>query len=101
MKFIVEIELKYLASCMRERSILLKWDSDVSKNLGEQWYDPRYGARPLKRLIQQKITNMLSTALLEGSIFNDSVVRLISKGKLFSYQLEKDSIERLRDLVIS
>jgi ATP-dependent Clp protease ATP-binding subunit ClpB len=86
---------------MRERSILLKWDSNISKSLGEQWYDPRYGARPLKRLIQQKITNMLSIALLEGAIFNDSVVRLISKGQLFSYQVEKDSIERSRNLVVS
>lgn len=79
---IVEIQLNRLAHRMQDREVSLKWSDAVVKQLAEQGYDPVFGARPLKRLIQQEIVNMLSTAILEGSIPSNSEVTLdYNKGK--------------------
>jgi len=80
---IVTIQLKNLRNRLNERSIKLSWDDDVIKLLGEEGYDPAFGARPLKRLIQHKIANMLSKAILEGNIKDgESVTLKTDKGEI-------------------
>ncbi|GAB4225502.1 MAG: AAA family ATPase [Chlamydiales bacterium] len=68
MKHIVELQLERLAQRVEERQATLLWNEDVVNLLAEEGYDPTFGARPLKRLIQHKVTNMLSKAFLSGSI---------------------------------
>lgn len=63
---IVTLQLEHVAGRLRERHIELAWDAGVVDLLAEEGYDPAFGARPLKRLVQQKVVNPLSTALLEG-----------------------------------
>lgn len=69
---IVEIQLRLVASRMGEKQIALTWDAAVVHHLAKEGYDPVFGARPLKRLIQHAIVNQLSRALLEGKITADT-----------------------------
>jgi ATP-dependent Clp protease ATP-binding subunit ClpB len=76
MEKIVTLQLKRVAERLMERHVHLKWQPPVTTYLAEKGYDPFFGARPLKRLIQQEVVNLLSTALLKEEIKNDSHVDL-------------------------
>jgi len=76
---IVEIQLSYVAKRMQERYMHLSWDEDIVYYLAKEGYDPGFGARPLKRLIQHEIIAMLSKAILEGKILPNHPVRLKMK----------------------
>ena len=68
MEKIVSIQLLRVADRLQERHIKLEWDPKVVKHLASEGYDPVFGARPLKRLIQQEVVNLFATAILEGKI---------------------------------
>lgn len=89
MEKIVEIQLQQLTRRLADRNVGLKWTKEVVANLAEQGYDPFFGARPLKRLIQQEIVNMLSTAILKGKIPADGIVELQYDKNKFTYNLER------------
>lgn len=76
MEKIVLLQLELVAKRLTERSIKLHWEKPVLAYLAHKGYDPYYGARPLKRLIQHEVVNMLSTAILKGEIKNESKVTL-------------------------
>jgi len=63
---IVDIQLTYLKHRLAERNIELTLDEAARDQIGEAGFDPVYGARPLKRAIQQQIENPLAQALLSG-----------------------------------
>ena len=73
---IVLIQLKRLIHRLAEKEILLEWDEEVVSYLAKEGYDPLFGARPLKRLIQQEVVNPLSSAILSGTIHAKEKVRL-------------------------
>ncbi len=77
MEKIAPIQLNHVADRLLERSIKLNWEKPVLAYLAQKGYDPLYGARPLKRLIQQEVVNLLSTAILKGEIKNEVHVTLI------------------------
>lgn len=68
MEKIVSIQLKRVAHRLEERHIKLEWEPTVLKHLAEEGYDPSFGARPLKRLIQQEVVNLFANAILEDKI---------------------------------
>lgn len=68
MEKIVVMQLDLLASRLQQKNIILQWKKEVVKQLADMGYDRFFGARPLKRLIQQEIVNLLSKAMLEGAI---------------------------------
>lgn len=76
MEKIVTIQLNGLTKRLRDRNVSLTWTKEVVAQLAEEGYDPFFGARPLKRLIQQDIVNMLSKAILEGKIPGECRVEL-------------------------
>lgn len=76
MQKIVEIQLNGLVKRLKEREVLLKWTKEVVAHLAEKGYDPIFGARPLKRLIQHEVVNKLSKAILEGKIQAKNTVEL-------------------------
>jgi len=76
---IVLIQLDFLVKRLKDRHIELTWTDEVIDYLSDKGYDPHFGARPLKRLIQKKVTNLLSTALLSGEMQPDSRVELFVK----------------------
>jgi len=81
MEKIVLIQLKQVTGRLAERHIKLEWDATVLTHLAEKGYDPFYGARPLKRLIQEQVVNMLAGAILRGEIKNENTVKLVMEKK--------------------
>ena len=77
---IVEIQLVYLRTRLAERDIDFTLDDKARDHLAEAGYDPVYGARPLKRAIQQQIENPLAQAILRGEFGPGDRVRATIKG---------------------
>jgi len=84
---IVVIQLNHVAQRIAERHITLTWTDEVVDRLAKQGYDPIFGARPLKRLIQQQVSNMLANGILEGRIPADSEVELVQEGDEITFNL--------------
>lgn len=79
MEKIATIQLNLLAKRLHDRDVELTWAPQVLAHLAKEGYDPIFGARPLKRFIQQEVINKLSTAILEGKIPPHSKVKLEMK----------------------
>jgi ATP-dependent Clp protease ATP-binding subunit ClpB len=73
---IVDIQFKRLARLLEDRKITLDLDSKGRTWLAEKGYDPSYGARPLKRVIQKNVQDPLAEAILGGDIHDNEVVRI-------------------------
>lgn len=71
---IVEIQLSRLAKRLLEHNINIKFDKVAKEYLAHKGFDEVYGARPLKRLIQTEIENLLANELLNGTIAPDSQI---------------------------
>ncbi|MFT4092761.1 MAG: ATP-dependent chaperone ClpB [Niabella sp.] len=68
---IVKIQLKALEKLVAENGIKLEFSDYALEFLADQGFDPQFGARPLKRLIQKEIVNQLSKRILQGDINRD------------------------------
>ncbi|MGN7187589.1 ATP-dependent Clp protease ATP-binding subunit [Microbacterium enclense] len=73
---IVELAVDALHKRLRERRLTLAVTPNARSWLAERGYDPVYGARPLRRLIQTEIQNRLAMAILAGSVRDGDVVRV-------------------------
>jgi ATP-dependent Clp protease ATP-binding subunit ClpB len=76
MKGIVTIQLERLRKLLADRKITLEVDTAASAWLANAGYDPVYGARPLKRVIQRELQNPLAQQILEGHIPDGSTVHV-------------------------
>ncbi|GAB1724242.1 MAG: ATP-dependent chaperone ClpB [Nitrospira sp. CR1.1] len=80
---IVEIQLERLRARLIERRITLTVTPDALQNLGRRGYDPVYGARPLKRLIQQEIETPMARQLIKGELRDgDTAVVDVKDGQI-------------------
>jgi ATP-dependent Clp protease ATP-binding subunit ClpB len=87
---IVDLQVDQLRARLAERNIRLELSVDALDLLAEQGYDPVFGARPLRRLIQDKVQNPLALRLLEGKISDgDTVLVTRSKKNRDELDLEK------------
>lgn len=73
---IVGIQFGLIQRQLKENGIEIEATDEVLGYLGEIGYDPQFGARPLKRVIQRKVLNELSKQILSGEISKDSVVSI-------------------------
>ncbi|MFN6925654.1 MAG: ATP-dependent chaperone ClpB [Tabrizicola sp.] len=73
---IVEIQLKRLEQRLAARKITLDLDADAKAWLADEGYDPVFGARPLKRVIQRQLQDPLSEMLLAGEVLDGSTIRV-------------------------
>src|SRR5690606_3751125 len=73
---IVSLQLDLLIKMLSDRNITLDATQEAKEYLAQKGYDPQYGARPVKRLIQKEVLNKLSKELLAGKISGDSIVLL-------------------------
>ncbi len=80
MSGIVEVQLKHLKGMLAEREMTLELDDKAKAFLAEEGYDPAYGARPLKRVIQKELQNKLAELILKGEITEGQAV-LVSADK--------------------
>jgi ATP-dependent Clp protease ATP-binding subunit ClpB len=80
---IVDIQLRRISALLEGKGITLTLTAEAKAHLAETGYDPEYGARTLKRLMQREITDELAMRLLEGELREgDGVVADVSEGKL-------------------
>uniref|UniRef100_A0A7C2PBP1 Chaperone protein ClpB n=1 Tax=Schlesneria paludicola TaxID=360056 RepID=A0A7C2PBP1_9PLAN len=83
---IVELQLKKLEDRMRDQEITLEVSDAAKAVLAEEGYDPVYGARPLKRVIQQRLQNELANRLLAGEFDEGSTVRIDVQNGEFAFE---------------
>lgn len=80
MTSIVDIQLKRLQTLLEDRRIVLAVDERAKSWIANVGYDPTYGARPLKRVIQRNLQNPLASMILDGSIKDGDTVQVSSDG---------------------
>ncbi len=73
---IVDLQLELLEARLADRKITLDVDADARRWLGDRGYDPVYGARPLKRVIQKTVQDPLAEMLLGGELKDGSTVKV-------------------------
>ena len=73
---IVEIQFNQIKKRLQESGIIIEAEKEVLAHLGKIGFDPQFGARPIKRVIQRNILNELSKEILAGKINKDSVIGL-------------------------
>ena len=73
---IVELQLHMLVKMLSEKGIIMTWTDDALESLAKQGFDPQFGARPIKRVIQRKVLNELSREILSGKITDNSTILL-------------------------
>jgi ATP-dependent Clp protease ATP-binding subunit ClpB len=84
---IVDIQLGYLHKLLSNRQILLDVGADAKKWIADKGYDPAYGARPLKRVIQTELQNKLAELILEGKVEDGARVKVSVKGEHLDFAI--------------
>jgi len=94
---IVEIQLKRLEALLVDRKITLDLDTDAREWLAEKGYDPAYGARPLKRVIQKEVQDPMAEKILLGDIVDGDHVTVSSGSDRLVFKTENASLKALDD----
>ena len=74
---IVDIQIASLQARLADRDITLELAADARNWLADKGYDPHYGARPLKRIIQNHVQDQLAESLLQGKIRHGEMVKVV------------------------
>jgi ATP-dependent Clp protease ATP-binding subunit ClpB len=83
---IVELQVDLLAGRVREKGIEIELTDDARTLLGNLGYDPTYGARPLKRVIQKQLVDRLALRLLEGEFREGDTVLVDAEGGELTFE---------------
>ena len=86
---IVKLELAKVERRLREKEMSLEADDEVLDLLAREGYDPVFGARPLRRLIERRIQNQLAAGLLKGEFRPGDTVHIGVKGRGGELQFER------------
>ncbi|GAB3723608.1 ATP-dependent chaperone ClpB [Spirosoma lituiforme] len=89
---IVDIQFRQIRQRLNENGVQLDATDEVLDKLGEEGFDPQFGARPLKRVLQRRVLNELSKSILSGEVKKDSVVlmELNSDGEIAFTNLDAE-----------
>ena len=83
---IVDIQLENLAERLKSRNIEVEFTENARKQIIDEGYDPAFGARPLKRTIQQRIENPLASELLAGKFSEGDKIKIDSDTHKFIFE---------------
>src|SRR6266536_3184569 len=97
---IVEIQLKDLATTVEGRGIRLTWTDKAKNLLAARGYDPTYGARPLKRLIQKEVMDGLAEKILRNEIAAGDTVEVTAATGGGPVEIRKKSLEKAKAVVV-
>ncbi|WHQ47224.1 MAG: ATP-dependent chaperone ClpB [Candidatus Midichloria sp.] len=86
---ISNIHLKRIEDMLAEKNIILIIDNSLKDWIAEEGYDPIYGARPLKRVIQHSLQNRLAKEILEGNVAEGDEIKAIYDEKTQTVKIEK------------
>ena len=90
---IVAIQLKRLEALLADRKIELDLDADAIEWLANKGYDPAYGARPLKRVIQKELQDPLAEKILLGEILDGSAVKITAGSDRLNFRSRPRVVE--------
>ena len=83
---IVDIQLDYLAERLNTRNIEVEFTDDAREQIMDEGYDPAFGARPLKRTIQQRLENALAGELLAGKFADGDKIKIDANAHKFTFE---------------
>ncbi|RMA64869.1 ATP-dependent chaperone ClpB [Ulvibacter antarcticus] len=92
-KQIVKLQLKGVTKMLAKQNIVLDATNEAIDFLAEKGYDPQFGARPVKRVIQKDVLNALSKELLSGKISTDSIILIDSFNDEIVFRNQADLVE--------
>ncbi|MEM9648898.1 MAG: AAA family ATPase, partial [Bacteroidota bacterium] len=92
-KEIVRLQLEQLRKMVSKQHITMDATEEAISYLAEKGYDPQFGARPVKRLIQKEVLNNLSKELLAGKIKADSIILLDSFDNQLVFRNQSELVE--------
>ncbi len=82
---IVRINLNELADAVKDQGIFIAFDPGAVSRLAHLGYDPAFGARPLRRVIDEKIREPLSRAILSKKVEKGARIRLVAQDDAFDF----------------
>jgi ATP-dependent Clp protease ATP-binding subunit ClpB len=88
-KEIAKLQIDIVVERLKQKEITLKVESDVIDWLAKEGYDPHYGARPMKRLIQNKILTPVASMIVTSSIHEGGSVTVSMKNKEIAFDVKK------------
>ena len=88
-KDIVRMQMAIVIDRLKEKEITLKISEEVFEYLGEEGYDPQYGARPLKRLIQNKILTPIAQFMVSKGVMEGGTITVGMKKGEFTFDVKK------------
>jgi len=96
-KEIVRLQFNRIASMLKENEIDVTISDEAIQWIADKGYDPQYGARPIKRLLEKNIVSELSKAILDGSVTKESSILIDRKNDalVFNNQGEKKQPPRI------
>jgi ATP-dependent Clp protease ATP-binding subunit ClpB len=83
---VTRIQLDLLGRRLKQRGISLDVSDDACKALASEGYDPQFGARPLKRVVQHRIENPIATRILSGVFQDGDTIAVGHQGKSFTFE---------------
>jgi ATP-dependent Clp protease ATP-binding subunit ClpB len=98
---IVDLQVDHLAKLLEKRELGLTVTEAARQELANRGYDPQFGARPLKRVIQQQLQNPLAAELLKGQYPEGSTVKIDFDGEEFNFERAAGEAGKSRDKVVS
>ncbi len=93
---IVDLQIQHLAKLLEARDFGLEVSDKARDELANRGYDPSFGARPLKRVVQQELQNPLASELLKGQYEEGSTIRIDFDGTEFTFTATGGSNGALR-----
>ena len=73
---ILKMQMRDLQEKLAENGVALEFTSDFEDYMSTKGYEPAYGARPIKRLMQKELVNLLAKSILDGHVHRDSVIKV-------------------------
>ncbi len=92
MDLIVDVQVSKLATRLSNRNISLTLDENARHYLASRGYDSQYGARPLKRVIQREIENILAEKILRGQLFDGQNIKLSYENEALGFTVENSLV---------
>ena len=92
LKEIAKIQLAKLTARIKTRNIAISITHNAEEALAKDGYDPHYGARPLRRIIQTKILNPLAESIISGKIKEGDSVTVDWKNSVYIIELKKPPV---------
>jgi ATP-dependent Clp protease ATP-binding subunit ClpB len=92
---IVKLQLKGVGSVLKQQNIVFDTTPEAVNYLADKGYNPEYGARPVKRVIQKDVLNALSKDILSGKVTTDSIILLDAFDNVLVFRNQNDLVESL------